>query len=138
MFERYKEKERPINDTKEILFEQYWRYTSSLKQWFIGFGAGIVVLFATNTSILASVCSEQKTMIFILIFAGVATQVLLTIFNKITQFYIYSTKAGYLLEDTLRFCVSYDYSCSVWIEFLLDFVTLILFGWAAVLILRSL
>jgi hypothetical protein len=132
MFEKYKAKERPLTEDPEDIFQQYWRYSSALKQWFIGFGAGVFVLLASNPDFLSSISGSDKSTILMLIFIGVAAQVILAILNKFTQFYLYLRRRNYLHKTSFRYMLSYDYSSFAWIDILGDVITLGCFVWIAI------
>ena len=74
--------EQPHDD----IFEQYWRHAAALRQWFVAYGIGGVVLFLTNRPLFSALspCALKTVAAFFL--AGVLFQVVLAFINKVFNY----------------------------------------------------
>jgi len=79
------------NSTKGTeYFEQYWRYTAALRNWFVVYGiGGCVVLIKERTGVFKGVCKETMADILFWFIAGVVAQILLALLNKYIHWGIY-------------------------------------------------
>lgn len=64
-------------------FERYWRYCSSLRNWFVAYGIGGCVLFISdNAQIFQKLSINTKVTVVISFIIGVAAQLILAFINK--------------------------------------------------------
>jgi hypothetical protein len=116
-----------IKETHQELFEQYWKYASSLKQWYIAFGVGLLVLLASHPELFGKLLPIDKESVFVIFFLAIFFQVITVFLNKISQYYLYLRKIGYLKTDNRRLKLSYRYSEWIWIECVFDVLTGVLY-----------
>lgn len=105
-------------DRAEV-FEQYWRYTTNLRNWFIAYGVGGILLLTRSDAIFnagptaANVDPAMKANVLTLFIFGLASQVGLAMINKVAHYYSYQS---YVVEPSWRHRVA-DWVCGC---FLID------------------
>ena len=73
----------------EGYFEQYWRYASALRNWFVAYGIGGAILFISKGDLFTKFPPGTKKIIVSAFLLGVLVQVLLAFWNKMGQWCIY-------------------------------------------------
>jgi len=137
-------KETKSPDSQESLdakdyFEQYWRYCSSLRNWFVVYGIGGCILFLSDKArVFQGLTSTKKTIIVIFFLVGVIAQIVLAFFNKGIHWYIYWGKEKVEFQETKRYKVA-DYLSSVFeIDLAVDIITFVAFVVATVVLIVEL
>lgn len=73
----------------ETVFDQYVRHADLLRNWFVGYGIGAVVLFVSGQSVLAQLPKDQIVVVAQWFILGIISQVLLAFINKLYNFQLY-------------------------------------------------
>ena len=76
-------------ETPEELFEQYWRYATHLRTWFIAFGVGALVLLTRSDVVVSKMPDASKRCVVVLLGIGLFLQVLLALVNKLVHYWAY-------------------------------------------------
>ena len=125
-------------DAKDY-FEQYWRYCSSLRNWFVAYGIGGCILFLTDKAkVFQGLTSSKKTIIVILFLVGVIAQIVLAFFNKWIHWYIYWGKEEIEFRKTKRYKVANYLSSFFEIDVVVDMITFATFVVATVVLIAEL
>ena len=91
-----------LEESMENKFEQYWRHASVLRNWFISFGIGGVIIFITHPDIFIYLSNQYKRDVILLFLGGVLLQVLLAGINKFTHWYVYFGEPKNLYNKSLN------------------------------------
>lgn len=126
---------RQSKEEPPVYLNQYWRYASVLKNWFIGYGIGMLLLFINKPDFFISIPQEKRIAIFIWVLAAVFSQVLIALVNKITQYYVYRGAVDSKTKTRFYYKWSYKISCWFWIDLLADLITLVAYAWATIQII---
>ncbi len=119
-------------------FEQYWRYCSSLRNWFVAYGIGGCVLFVSDKAeLFQQMKLERKRIVVIAFLVGVIAQVLLAGLNKCIHWYIYWGKEQKSFCRTWQYKASDWISTQFWIDIVADLITFGAFGWATVNVIMA-
>jgi hypothetical protein len=120
------------------LFEQYWRYTTNLRNWFIAYGVGGILLLTRADAIFNSPTLAQrlpsgvKVEVVSFFLFGLATQVLLTLYNKVIHYYSYQ---AYLVDRQTRRHRIADWLCGAFVvDFGVDLTTFAFYVYATFLL----
>lgn len=139
MAEENKTTDKPERSGNKIYFEQYWRYCSSLRNWFVAYGIGGCVLFLSDKArMFGQVSPKSKVVILIAFIIGVVSQIVLAFINKIIHWYIYWGSEDEEFAKTWRYKVSGYLSECFWIDILADVITFFAFGVATVMLFITL
>lgn len=113
---------------RDEYFKQYWQYATNLRNWFIAYGVGCILLLTRvdavfnvqpQATIVEPGLKLQAISLFIL---GLATQVGLTLVNKIIHYYAYQK---FVVEPVGRRHTAATWLCNCfWIDVILDTATL--------------
>lgn len=126
-------KEKSENSSAKDYFEQYWRYCSSLRNWFVAYGIGGCVLFISDKAqIFQKLSINVKATVVISFIIGVAAQVILAFLNKWIHWCIYRGEDD---EDFSkgRWCkYAESLSSCFLIDLVIDLITFFAFGVATV------
>jgi len=132
-----KEKTESLN--AKDYFEQYWRYCSSLRNWFVAYGIGGCVLFMSDKAqIFQTLSLNTKATVIISFIIGVAAQVILAFINKWIHWCVYWGE-----EDSNFRCSRWNKyaealsSCFI-IDLVVDLITLIAFAVATITLIIGL
>jgi hypothetical protein len=119
----------PDPRASEEFFKVYEEYSKTLRTWLVAYGIGVPVLLLNNAALFtafANAPSAATTGALFLI--GVALQVLLALVNKTAMWGCFY-KARFPAKATgKRFRLADWVSEQFWIDFIVDFVTLIVFS----------
>lgn len=119
-------------------FEQYWRYCSSLRNWFVAYGIGGCILFLSDKAALfQKMALKQKRAVVIAFFIGVIAQVLLAGLNKCIHWNIYWGKEDQGFSKTWRYKFSIFLSTKFCIDVVVDLITFGAFGIATAILVIS-
>ena len=119
-------------------FEQYWRYCSSLRNWFVAYGIGGCILFLSDKSeLFQKMAFKQKRAVVIAFLIGVIAQVLLAGLNKCIHWHIYWGKEDQRFRKTWYYKVSFFLSTKFCIDMAIDLTTFVAFGAATVILFLS-
>ena len=100
--------DRQTSSEAKAYFEQYWRYCSALRNWFVAYGIGGCVLFISDKAkIFQDLSAFTKAIVVIAFLFGVVAQILLA---DRTQARVFFTKSR--LSATLPL-VTFDYTYRV-------------------------
>ena len=116
-----------LKEKKEDLFNQYWRYSSYLKNWFIGYGIGALILFVNNQPFFSKMPSFYRYFTFISMFLAIFSQVLVTIINKYDQYCLYLVKSEYMSDGDSKFQSAFKRSEYYWMDRSADWITMVLY-----------
>ena len=111
-------------------YKVYEEYAKNLRAWFIAYGVGGPVLFLTNNEVASKISqSSIKAYIIWLFFIGVGLQIWISVLNKYVSWIIYAhdDETKQPLEWANRM------SRRVWIDALVDVMTIVAFGAATLL-----
>ena len=127
----------PSAENGTTCFEQYWRYASALKNWFIGYGIGMLYLFVNSPTFFANICRETRITIFIFVIVAISAQVLEALINKITQYYVYRYEIDEESESRWYHDLSGRIAGWFWIDLICDITTIFAYCMATYLILSD-
>ena len=113
------------NNRENECFDQYWRYASTLRNWFVGYGIGIAALFVTKSDVLQKMTSANKLNVIIPIFIGVLSQIIVSFLNKISQWCIYSGEYDKKFKKTLSYKCAWNYTSKIEHNIIFDLITLL-------------
>ncbi len=117
-------------------FEQYWRYASSLRQWFVAFGVGAAVILVTGKSELFARLGARRTrLVLLLLGAGILAQILISGLNKLIHWYVYRGEEDEDFQSTRRYRLANWMSRQFCIDVSLDTLTFATFVAASVVLL---
>lgn len=125
------------NRNGEGFFEQYWRYTSALRHWFIAYGIGGVVLFVTKAEIFVSILPNLKITIVILFLTGAIIQVVLAFWNKLIHWYLYYGEDDKTFQDSAKYKFFNKASELFWADITADVITFLSFLIATIILICS-
>ena len=72
------------------MFEQYWKYTETLRNWFVIYGVGGIALFVSQPDFFNKVPEKTKYCIAIGFVVAVITQVVVSAVNKWVSWFRYA------------------------------------------------
>lgn len=131
----------------DILFDDYWRYSATLRNWLIAYGAGGLV-FVTQHQLLADENRQTLAMWTAGCFlAGVALQVFLVFANKLISYGTYKkTKRnedsqhdpGEHVKPSRSQIIADKISSCFWIDVVIDILTMLAFASASILLVTLL
>lgn len=122
----------------DSIFAQYVRHADILRNWFVAYGIGGILLFLTKDTAFKSLPKDALLGIAEWFLLGVGAQVLLAFVNKIYNFHLYQGSLAHqdaAQREKSRFKVFRDFYL---IDVLLDIVTLGSFAWATFLLFNAL
>ncbi len=122
----------------EGYFEQYWRYASALRNWFVAYGIGGAILFISKADLFAKFSPGTKKIIVIAFLLGVLVQVLLAFWNKMGHWFIYrgGDDPSYRSRKIYKF---WDKATEwFWIDMSVDIVTFFSFLFATYKLITAL
>lgn len=125
-------------DAKDY-FEQYWRYCSSLRNWFVAYGIGGCILFLSDKAkVFQGLTNTKRTIIVIFFLVGVIAQIVLAFFNKWIHWYIYWGKEKIEFQETKRYKVANYLSSIFEIDVAVDMITFATFVVATIVLIAEL
>lgn len=129
---RQNKKEGIMGRKEDEHFDMYWKYATHLRNWFIAYGIGGVILFVKYAKVFASLTSDIKREIVGCFLLGIGLQVLIAFINKTTQWVIYSKYAD---KESLTYKFFDWLSNQFWIDVAIDVATFISFAYATIYLL---
>lgn len=109
-------------------FEQYWRYSAAVRNWFVAFGIGCCVLLMSENAGFKEVSKENKANIVRCLLAGVICQILLALLNKYVHWCVYWGKENKEFGKSEIYQKAWRISTWFWIDVVADLLTVIVFG----------
>ena len=113
---------------RDEYFTQYWHYATNLRNWFIAYGVGGILLLTRADAVFnaqphaAQVEPGLRVVAIALFIFGLATQVLLTLVNKIGHYYAYQKHV--VAAEGRRHRLGVWLCECFWIDLVLDATTL--------------
>jgi hypothetical protein len=109
-------------------FAAYKEYNSALRTWFLTFGVGCLAALVSDKDLRTTLHGHGNLrLVAALLICGVACQIAVAIINKYMNWAVYRAHVNPKHAGT-RTTVIAEWLCDqVWIDFLLDALTLILF-----------
>ena len=121
----------------EGYFEQYWKHSSVLRNWFVAYGIGALVLVVYNNGTFFK--DPQKRIVFLVsIVIGISLQILLTFVNKVIHWFLYYGKNMAIFQKTRRYKWSYSISECFLVDIIVDVLTMACYVCAFVFFIKSL
>ena len=118
-------------------FNQYWRHSSVLRNWFVAYGIGALALVIyKNGEFFAT--SNQKRLFVLFIVLAISLQVILTFLNKLVHWFIYCGKNLKAYQTTKRYRWSDKISECFLIDIAVDVLTIICYAGAFIVFVRNL
>ena len=129
----------PNNKTdREEYLKAYSEHAKMLKTGFVGYGVGVLVIFITKDRPWDTLNkSGYTTLICILLFLGVFSQVLISQLNKIANWYCYYGEFKPVFKPKWQYKISRWWEQQFWIDCLFDFVTIVTFVSSAIFMVRT-
>jgi ABC-type Fe3+-siderophore transport system permease subunit len=119
-------------------FEPYSEFAKILRTWFIAFGAGALALLVTSAELRAALRqSGDLFSVALLLLAGIAVQVLVTMLYKHAMWNLYSAELDATHKESFWYKFSAEVSEAHFMEVLADLLTGGLFIMAAWLCLTA-
>ncbi|NVL89546.1 MAG: hypothetical protein HWN69_00930 [Desulfobacterales bacterium] len=115
------------NEEVRGYFDQYWKHSSVLRNWFVAYGIGALALAIYNKGIFFSNPEDKKVFVSLIVW-GISLQVLLTFLNKVIHWFVYYGKNLIEFQTTWRYKISYKISKCFIIDIIVDFCTMILYA----------
>lgn len=133
--ERVKQENLSVKDC----FEQYWRYCSALRNWFVAYGIGGCVLFISDKAkIFQELSVKTKAIVVIAFLSGVVVQIILAGLNKWIHWYMYWGRENKDFSITRRYKFSEKLSSCFMVDLVIDFITFSAFTIATVTLIKAL
>ncbi|MCX6818129.1 MAG: hypothetical protein NTU57_04700 [Candidatus Aenigmarchaeota archaeon] len=128
-------KKHDENKEMESHLKQYNIYAGNLRNWFVGYGIGALVLFITQKEFFSTLSLSEKNSILISIAIGIFLQIFISMWNKYTQWLSYQQIHRSLVNSKLHKIAGRI--TRVWqIDFICDALTLIAFAYALIVALK--
>ena len=119
-------------------YEAYAQFARNLRTWFLAYGVGAPVIFLTNEAVGRKLlASGQAEIVAFLFLSGVAIQVLAALLYKCAMWCLYTGERNNRFKTSKRYKCSDWVSESLWVEFGLDVLTIVLFAAATWLALKA-
>jgi len=120
------------------LFAVYEGFSKDLRTWLVAYGIGGPILFVTHEPVWRAIGQSGFARPLALLFlGGVALQVILAALNKTIMWAAYYGETEVSFQATRRFRLATWLSRQFWIDFLVDLVSILAFGWATYLAFRA-
>ena len=118
-------------------FDQYWKHSSVLRNWFVAYGIGALVLVIYNDGTFFK--DPQKRNVFVgAIVIGISLQILLTFLNKVIHWFVYYGKNLGEFQKTRWYRWSYSITKCFVIDIVIDILTMVFYVRALVVFIKSL
>ena len=123
---------------REEYLKAYSEHAKTLRNWFVGYGIGVIVLFITKDRPWDALNkSGYATLICVLLFLGVFAQVLLSQLNKIANWYCYYGEFKPASKTKWQSKISRWWEKQFWIDCLFDFITIATFVLSTIFMLKA-
>jgi hypothetical protein len=113
----------------QTIFEQYAKHSDVLRNWFVAYGIGGVVIFISNHEVFSNIQKSILSEIAFWFILGVIAQVVLAFVNKVYNFIMYHkeepTRTRFVKNMTAFFAI--DFPIDVFTIFSYAMATYILF-----------
>jgi len=134
-----KKKSRKESLGTKDYFEQYWRYCSALRNWFVIYGIGGCILFITDKAkIFQDIPFIFKSLVILLLFGGVAVQIILAFINKCIHWCVYWGDESESFGKSWLYRMAKRVSSWFWIDVAIDLITFAAFVYATLLVIITL
>lgn len=121
----------PKNPAEEGYYKSYSEFSKTLRTWFVAYGiGGPIVLLSNDVAWGWLMKSGRASTMGVLFLTGGALQVISAILNKQSMWYMYFGELKPASKSRKSYKISNWYSDQGWIDVLLDFATVVLFGLA--------
>ena len=121
------------------LYAVYEGFSKDLRTWLVAYGIGGPILFVTHDSVWRAIGQSGFAQRLALLFlGGVALQVVLAALNKTIMWASYYGETDVSFQETSRYKAAIWLSRQFWIDFLVDLVSILAFGWATWLAFHAL
>ncbi len=118
-------------------YDQYWKHSSVLRNWFVAYGIGALTLVVYNDG--AFFKDPQKRSMFVgAIVIGISLQILLTFLNKVIHWFVYYGKNLRGFQATRRYRLSDSLTRCFIIDIVIDILTIVFYACALVVFIISL
>ena len=118
-------------------FDQYWKHSSVLRNWFVAYGIGALVLVVYNDDTFFK--DPQKRNVFVgAIVIGISLQILLTFLNKVIHWFVYYGKNLGEFRKTKCYRWSNSLTKCFLIDIVIDILTIVSYTCALVVFIKSL
>jgi hypothetical protein len=119
------------NLAEEGYHKSYSEFSKTLRTWFVAYGiGGPIVLLSNETAWGWLVKSGRASTMGLLFLIGGAIQIISAILNKQSMWYMYFGELKPATKSRTSYKLSDWYSDQGWIDVVLDFATILLFGLA--------
>ncbi|MBN1126873.1 MAG: hypothetical protein JXA82_17865 [Sedimentisphaerales bacterium] len=119
-------------------FDQYWKYTSTLRQWFVAFGIGGAVILLTGPSdLLTKIGSCAVKWLFGMLSLGILSQVFISGLNKYVHWWIYWGNENEEFRTTLCYRLAEQISVMFLIDIIADIISFVAFAIASIILVCS-
>ena len=117
-------------------FDQYWKHSTALRNWFVVYGVGALALVVTHDSLFPQITAKKILIGSIIV--GIALQILLALLNKIVHWYVFWGKNLKKFQDTKCYRKCKWISEKFEIDITIDVLTIIAYGVACAAFVYSL
>lgn len=121
-----------INEGSKDYLELYKQYTANLRSWFVIYGVGGIVLFASNTETFGNSSRCTKARIASAFLVAVLVQVIVACINKYINLYLAFGEENPKYKEHKFYKIADKTSNHVWIDVVADVFSILLFSWAAI------
>ena len=130
---------QPDPATAEGYYQAYAEYSRTLRTWLVAYGVGAPALFVASDGTLRAIKdSGQGAEVTTLFLLGVSLQVLLAIANKLAMWGLYFGHLWPEFQKTRRFRACMSFSEWLFVDAVLDVLSMLLFAAATIRVLRIL
>ena len=113
-------------------FELYKQYTTNLRNWFVIYGVGGVVLFASHGEAFALCSISHKARISVAFLLGVFVQITVAYINKYTNWHLSEGEDDSNYKKDEHYIKAEKWSKRIWFDIWADRISILAFLWATV------
>jgi len=107
-------------------FDQYWQHASVLRNWFVAYGIGALVLVVHDNGSFF-ITSSHRHLFVLCIAYGIALQIVLTFVNKLVHWFAYYGSHHEHFTRTKRYKCSYQISEWFYFDIAFDIFTILFY-----------
>ena len=112
-------------------YASHLEYNKILRTWFVTFGIGCPALFLVNKELATQLVKlGELHFVAVLFLIGAATQILGSLVNKFSNWYIYCESIDTDQAGHWKYKVSAWLIDQIWIDIFLDLITIVCYGLA--------